>query len=276
MTNHPRTQIIDVKKLVGAWLPKELTVANGDSFDIKWHDEDEYHKREDAPYGTFRVMVITPGRLMKSFKREMRLIQDSDVFAYDPDAPYYQVEARDIREIVSVVGTKDGQPHTFVANTDYIADSSPGYSLTDDAVYWVDGGAKPDAGTQFQVTYKYPLIDIYHAQFSNISIRITIHATELRAGQRGATADYAKSRLCGQLWEALFAYLTLQRGINLGPTQGSFVFNNATEINIMRTDKGESIARKSIDLSWSRRQEVFEQTVTSIGSVPTNTTPEGL
>lgn len=269
----PETQILDVKKLVGAWLPKTLKVANGDTFQIKWHDEDEYHPREDAPYGTFRVMSINPGRTVKSFKREQRLLDDTDTFTYAAATPFYQVETKDIVEVVSLTGTRLGSPYTFVKDTDFEVTSSPNYTLITDCIKWLDGGLKPDEGTSFTLAYKYPLYDIYYAQYSSLTFRLTIHATELRSGQRGATKDYAKSRLCGELWEALSGFLALKKGANLGPTAGSFIFFSLVEINVMRTDKGESIAKKSIDLLWTRRQEVFEQTVTRIGSAPAPVTP---
>lgn len=277
----PVTQVLDIKKLVGAWLPKKLKVANGDEFKIEWHDEDEYHERRDAPFGSFRVMLIVPGRSTKSFKRESRELTDTDSFVYSAAQSTYQVESRDIQDIVSVTGTRGGVAHTFVEDVDYAIGNTPEYTLTNDAVVWLDGGDKPDVGTTFQVTYKYELIDIFFAQYSTVTIRLTIHASELRTGDRaipaetisGATKNYAKSRLAGELWEALSGFITKQKGINLGPTLGSFVFNGATEINIMRTDKGESIAKKSIDLAWTRRQEVFDRTVTTIGSAPSPVTP---
>lgn len=265
----PQTEILDVKRLVGAWLPKELKSAYDDTFVIKWQDEEEYAERPKAPFATFRFMNPVQGRTIKNFRKDRRQVQTTETFTFADGQPDYQVATRDIDVIVSVTGTLAGVDHTFVQGTDYEKASSPNYTFSSDLLHWIDGGAKPDDDTDFVLTYKYVVIDFFSAQNSTEVVRLTLHVTDLKMNtDAGISRDYVKNRLCDQLYEGLMAFLTNNSGKNLAPNQGSLVYRGAQQINNLRSDKGESLSRRAVDIAFVRRQIVYRETAPRIGSVP--------
>lgn len=65
-----------------------------------------------------------------------------------PDGTRHELEQPPVTAVISVYGSRDGQPHQFRKDTDYV--------LTDQrALVWREGAELPDAGTLIQVNY-YP------------------------------------------------------------------------------------------------------------------------
>jgi hypothetical protein len=66
----------------------------------------------------------------------------------DSGPPYiYALEKAPVAQLVSVWGSRNGQPHLFVGDTDY-AQAGDGQTLI-----WQEGGEWPDPGSLFQVNY---------------------------------------------------------------------------------------------------------------------------
>lgn len=265
--------MLELKALVGSFAPKVLATSFDDSFTIKWVDDDEYAKREAAPYGTFRLGNPVPGRTVKNYRKDYRLLSDTDIFTFAEAQTDYQVQFRDIDAITSVNGIVGGSPHTFVDNIDYKDASSPNYNLSKDVVRWLEDGTHPDEGTDFTVVYDYPVIDMFYAKYSMIPVRLILHVGD-HQGIGLIVRKYAKTRLGQQLYESLVGYLTANQGKELSGTAGAFVMNGVHEVNILRTDKAESLSRWVVDVQFNRRQLVFKETVPRIGSaIPTVSTP---
>lgn len=286
----PQTEILDVKKLIGVVLVdnlRTLRTAYNDSFTLEWEDDDEYAKKNspgqsspvETPYGTFRMGNPIPGRTVKNYKRERRLLDDTDTFTYT-GAETFNMEKIDVDSIVSVTGTAGGAPRTFVQGTDYEHTSTPPYDtqgIIKNALRWLAGGVKPDNGTVVTVNLKYLVIDEYAAKFSSLTTRLILHAGDIDAARKtalGLSRTYVKSRLIDQLYEHLQAQLSLLQGRDLTATQGALVLKDIIEINQYRTDHAESIARRAIDIRLTRRQTIYKQTVNRIGVIETSTTAE--
>lgn len=123
---------------------------------------------------------------------EQEVLDESHV--YTTGDTYTVLDQMDVGDILSVVGTRSGNPYTFIEGTDFqLADSNADGAK--DALEWLAGGNKPDNGTAVVTDYTQKLLETSRSQLVMVEVYLHCVASAVPSGARGATADYRASEV---------------------------------------------------------------------------------
>lgn len=249
----------DVAALLGAFLPKNLALADGTTLSVEWHDADENFDRPDGLYGTFRLVTTVP--LVQGIQHGQQAVgvNATQVFTYATSEDTYQLTERDILTTASITinGTAGGAPRTFVKETDYELAQTPNY-WTYDAIRWKPTGTQPDEGTTFTVAYQHRTVDLLIAGHYRLLYRLTLFCNDL------PSPFVPKSRVAGQLGDALVSHLMKNQGKNLYGT-GEVNIGPVIALGTIAPDAAESLARWTVDLYLHRHAKAVTERAKTIG-----------
>lgn len=198
------SDVYDLDDAVNLYLPKTLTMANGEILTgLVWHNAEELPENRTYPLLSFEALPESPrgpGRKITPNKTMVPTTQ-ADTIEFETGTLDYTLTEQDAIAIQSVTGTLSGAPHTFVLTTDYIL-------LDLKTIRWTGTGDLPDNATDFVVTYTHRMYRRHFGADSTQTYRLHIAAKQYGTGanQRG------RSKMAKMMALAVAQYLRLNSG----------------------------------------------------------------
>lgn len=205
-------RVVNTNEALRQWLPDTLPVAVKGSGQTQeditiqqWHERNEDLKPDDPKvYGEFSRVSATPHIFQPRASQEDSSREVSQTFTFDASQLDYRVLERDIIPgTVTLTATVNGSSQTLVEDTDFEVTTNPD-SLHPDTITFLDGGTKPDDGTDFTVDFDRFLIELNNIKQELVNYRFLLHVGDVYASDNlGASVNYPKSELADMLGQSL-------------------------------------------------------------------------
>lgn len=243
------------------FLPPTLDVANGDSFSLTWIDGEEIDQSEpEPPFGTITHIATTPDEIFPfDHGNDPVTQQTSDTITFQSGTDIYELTEKDaVDDSSSISATVNGSSTTLEEGTDYELVDTVDEFIDEgnflDSVEFLDGGTKPDDGTNFTITYdewrSKRVAIVYERQTYHLALKAQ---RSLSSNNASATIDYPKSRLAKQLGESLLEDLFLKHGDHIGSTEGMRL-HGFQPVGQMSTREGSSTSIWAVDIEITNRR----------------------